>query len=58
MEMLSELWNALPSPVTLTGDLAQGLWNMSLWLKDDYHGVFVILGLTGVAASWIALRRR
>ncbi len=58
MEILSELWNALPSPVTLAGDLAQGLSNMSLWLKEDYHGVVVILALTGVALSWVALRRR
>lgn len=58
MGLLSELWNALPSPTTLAGDLTQGLWDMSLWLKDDYHGIVVILALTGIAASWIALRRR
>jgi hypothetical protein len=58
MELLSELWNALPSPVALAGDLAQGLSSMSLWLKEDYHGIVVILALTGIAFSWIALRRR
>jgi len=58
MGLLSDLWNTLPSPVTLADDLSRGLWSMSLWLKEDYHGVTVILGLTGVAASWIALRRR
>lgn len=58
MGLLSELWNALPSPVSLADDLRQGLWSMSLWLKEDYHGFTVILVLTGIAASWIALRRR
>ena len=57
MGLLSELWNALPSPTVLAGDLSQGLWDMSLWLKDDYHGVVFILALTGIAVSWVALRR-
>jgi hypothetical protein len=58
MGLLSELWHALPSPVALTGDITQGLWSMSLWLEQDYHGVGVILALTAFAASWVALRRR
>jgi len=58
MALLSELWHTLPSPIALTGDFTQGLWSMSQWLKQDYHGVGVILALTTFAASWIALRRR
>jgi hypothetical protein len=58
MGLLSELWHALPSPVALAGDITQGLWSMSLWLEQDYHGVGVILALTAFAASWVALRRR
>ena len=58
MELLSELWHALPSPVTLTGDLTQRLWSMSQWLAQDYHGVGLILALTAFAACWISLRRR
>jgi hypothetical protein len=58
MALLSELWHSVPSPIALAGDLDQGLWSMSLWLKQDYHGVGVILALTAFAASWIALHRR
>ena len=58
MGLLSELWHALPSPVALSGDLTQGLWSMSQWLAQDYHGVGLILALTAFAACWISLRRR
>lgn len=58
MGLLSELWHAIPSPIALAGDLTQGLWSMSQWLKQDYHGVGIILALTAITVSWIALRRR